>query len=256
MVALTVSGRIQARRGESGAGEPLDRSWQLARETGDLQRLWPALAGRAELAWLTGQPLDAVGAEVAEVLALARRQSLPWAIGELAFWAWRLGLDGDDQASAAEPFAAHIAGDHLRAAAAWAAVGCPYEEAWALADSGVEQHMRTALEQFMALGARPMADRVRRSLREIGATGIPQGPRASTSRSPSGLTVREREVVALLAQGLTDREIAGRLFVSPKTASHHVSAILGKLGVRRRTEASAKALRMGWLDQQDGETSR
>jgi DNA-binding CsgD family transcriptional regulator len=56
-----------------------------------------------------------------------------------------------------------------------------------------------------------------------------------------GLTEREREVLRLVAAGRSNREIAGELFISPKTASVHVSNILGKLGVASRGEAAAKA---------------
>ena len=89
-----------------------------------------------------------------------------------------------------------------------------------------------------------------------GLRQVPTRPRRTTSASPGGLTGREREVLALMAEGLTDRDIAERLVVSPKTASHHVSAILGKLGVRRRAEAVGKATRMGWLPAEDGDSSR
>jgi DNA-binding NarL/FixJ family response regulator len=65
---------------------------------------------------------------------------------------------------------------------------------------------------------------------------------------PDALTPREREVVALLAEGLTNGEIASRLFISPKTASVHVSNILAKLSMTSRTEVAAYAVRAGWAD--------
>jgi DNA-binding CsgD family transcriptional regulator len=66
---------------------------------------------------------------------------------------------------------------------------------------------------------------------------------AAHSREPAGLTPRELEVLELVAEGLRNAQIAQRLVVSEKTVHHHVSAILRKLGVRTRGEASATA---GW----------
>jgi DNA-binding NarL/FixJ family response regulator len=62
------------------------------------------------------------------------------------------------------------------------------------------------------------------------------------------LTARELEVLELLADGLRNRDIAERLFVSTKTAAHHVAAIMSKLGVRSRGEAVAQALRDGLIE--------
>jgi two-component system, NarL family, nitrate/nitrite response regulator NarL len=72
-------------------------------------------------------------------------------------------------------------------------------------------------------------------------------PRASTSTpsSPEPLTPREREVLALLAEGLSNKAIADRLAISEHTAKFHVNAVLAKLGVQRRTEAVVRAARMG-----------
>ena len=256
MVALTVQARVATRRGSPDAERPLELAWRLAVQSGDLQRLWPTAAARAELVWLTRAPAEDVVEDLRRVLELARDKRLAWAIGELAFWLGKLGPDEEGAGGAAEPFAAQIRGDHDEAAAAWRRLGCPYEEAWALADSGTEAAMRDGLTMLIRLGAEPLADRVRRSLRVLGATGVPTGRRRSTSAAPSGLTVREQEVLALLAKGLTDRQIAERLFVSPKTAGHHVSAILAKLGVSRRTQAAATALSMGWIQPENGEPSR
>ncbi|MBV9166089.1 MAG: response regulator transcription factor [Solirubrobacterales bacterium] len=70
------------------------------------------------------------------------------------------------------------------------------------------------------------------------------GPRPSTRENPAGLTARELDVLALLAEGLRNAQIAERLVVSEKTVDHHVSAILRKLDVRTRGEASAQAARL------------
>ena len=71
------------------------------------------------------------------------------------------------------------------------------------------------------------------------------GPRTSTKSNPAGLTTRELEVLALVSEGLRNREIAKRLSLSDKTVEHHVSAILRKLAVGTRGQAAAEAARLG-----------
>ena len=83
--------------------------------------------------------------------------------------------------------------------------------------------------------------------------GLTLEPAAPTGRSgpprrPFGLTSRERQVLALLAEGATNREIGATLFMAEKTASVHVSRILSKLNARSRTEAAAVAHRHGLTD--------
>ena len=82
-------------------------------------------------------------------------------------------------------------------------------------------------------------------LRELGVNSIPRGRSAATRANPAGLTERQLDVLALLVDGLTNAEIAARLVISPRTADHHVSAILDKLEVRTRKEAAAQARRLG-----------
>lgn len=94
---------------------------------------------------------------------------------------------------------------------------------------------RAALASFTRMGAARDADEAAKLLRELGVAGR-VGPRL-----PELLTQREGEVLALVARGLTNREIAERLVISAKTVEHHVSQILGKLGLRSRAEAAAFA---------------
>jgi ATP/maltotriose-dependent transcriptional regulator MalT len=96
------------------------------------------------------------------------------------------------------------------------------------------RHARTELE---ALGAIRDADAAAALMRSLGAKGR-AGPRATGL-----LSRRETDVLRLLADGLSNREIAERLFISPKTAEHHVSRIYSKLGLSTRAEAAAYATR-------------
>ena len=251
IVALTVLGRLRTRRGDPDARAPLEEAWELAVRTSDLQRTWPVAAGRAEHAWLTGQPA-AVPRLVAEPFALARRLGHEWAIGELGFWLWRVGEHPGPPAGAARPYRLQMAGDWRAAAAAWRELGCPYEHALALADSDAEADLLAALDQLERLGARPAADAVASRLRELGVRRLPRRLRRATLANPAGLTARELEVLALLGAGLRNVDIAARLHIAEKTVDHHVSAVLAKLGVRTRREATQVAAARG-IGPQGGE---
>ena len=119
-----------------------------------------------------------------------------------------------------------------------------YEEADALADSDDVDDVQRAYEQLMELGARPRANLAAKRLRELGGR-VTRGPRASTQSNPAGLTGRELEVAGLLAEGLTNAEIADRLVVSAKTVDHHVSAVLTKLRVSSRRHVARAAADLG-----------
>lgn len=99
---------------------------------------------------------------------------------------------------------------------------------------------RAARDAFERLGARRDADEAAALLRELGVAG-----RTAGRGGRAQLTAREREVLALVAAGLSNGQIAERLVISGKTAEHHVSRVLAKLGVRSRAEAAAHAMREG-----------
>lgn len=242
--ALVALARVRARRGDPEVWPLLDEAWDLAEPTEELPRIGPVAVARAEVAWLEGDR-DAVHEATAGPLALACEREGPWLVGELAMWRRYAGLDVEIAAEAAEPFALQLTGHSIEAAELWRQLGCPYDAALALADADEEGSLRRAHAELQALGAGAAAAIVARRLRERGVRGIPRGPRARTRENPAGLTARELEVLALLADGMRNAQIAERLVVSAKTAEHHVSAILRKLDVSTRGEAVAAAARLG-----------
>jgi DNA-binding CsgD family transcriptional regulator/tetratricopeptide (TPR) repeat protein len=151
---------------------------------------------------------------------------------------------------------------------AWRALGIPERIAWAsvreaeaLLSVGAprgaaEKRLREALAIAQGLGAVPLetyiADLARRSrIRLMGAPAPTQPggvPGIAVPGDPHGLSAREREILALLVDGRTNREIGAQLFISPKTVSVHVSSILGKLGAGNRVEAATIAHRLGIID--------
>lgn len=243
ILALVTLGLLRARRGEPDRWAPLDEALGLAQATGELQRLGPVAAARAEAAALEGNT-EAVALETETALALATRGRVAWSIGELAYWRRRCGVD-EEIADAAQPYALQLSGDWSRAAELWYEIGCPYEAALALGEADDDDALRRALAELRRLDARPAATIVARRLRSRGARGLPRGPRAATRQNPAYLTPREVEVLALVAQGLQNAEIAQRLFLSERTVHHHVSAILRKLGVRTRGQAGVVATQLG-----------
>jgi DNA-binding CsgD family transcriptional regulator len=149
------------------------------------------------------------------------------------------------------------------AAGAWEELGRPYQAAyarWRAAEAllrkrdreGAERAAAGALEIARRLGSHWLATEVeglvtRARLHLEGAEPEPVGS-GSDGEDPFGLTARERQVLALVASGATNREVGERLHMAEKTASVHVSRILAKLDVRSRTEAAAVAHRHGLAD--------
>jgi DNA-binding CsgD family transcriptional regulator/tetratricopeptide (TPR) repeat protein len=241
ITALWVLARVRLRRGDAGVCKLLDEAASLAHGPGELQRIGPVSATRAEAAWLTGDARrTAAEARPAFELAMTRRN--PWELGELSFWMWRGGELSEPPAGAAQPFVLQISGDWREAAAEWERIGCPYAQAWALAD-GDEVAQRVALGILDRLGA--PADSIRRKMRAQGVRSIPRGARPATRRNAAGLTPREVEVLTLVSKGLPVRQVAERLFLSAKTVDNHLSAILSKLNVHSRAAAVAAACDLG-----------
>ena len=244
LLALTVLGLLRARQGDPRHERLLDEATELLAGHEELQYRAPVIAAAAEAAWLSGRGAEAVDAITREVLATAVDRRSSWVIGELA-WLRRLSGIHETVPGAIEPYSAQLAGAATAAAARWTHLGCPYDAALALVDTGDEPALRRALAEFQRLGARPAAEIVARRLREQGVQHLPRGPRQATERHPARLTRREAEVLAHVQRGASNAEIATRLHLSERTVHHHVSAILRKLGVTRRGQAIVEATQRG-----------
>ena len=240
---LAVLGRLAARRGDSDPFVFLDEALEYQRSFGG-EVTYPLRPARAEAAWLAGDGRMAAR-EIAAGIPSFTAATNPWLLGEFAVWARRVGVDWECPVRPAEPYALLLDGHPEKSAAAWGALGCPYEEAQALSDTAEEDPMRGALSILQSLGAVTPAKAVTDRLREMGVQGIARGPRSTTRANPNGLSDREIEVLALLAQGLRNAEIAKQLVLSTRTVDHHVSAILAKLDVRSRYDAGQKANVLG-----------
>jgi len=206
--------------------------------------VWPLLVAAAAVAAAAiaaGQAAGDAAALLCRVATLAEKLEVSGPVQR----AWQLSYAAaDPQADAVDRLAAAD-----QAAAAWEAIKQPYPAAIALARGAAialsgaggreaaAARLRRAAPIAERLGARPLAEQIADLSRRAG--DIPAGDAANGDRL--GLTGREFEVLRLVAAGQSNRDIAGALFISPKTASVHVSNILGKLGASTRTEAAAKA---------------
>lgn len=246
LMAQLALARLRMRRGDPGVDEAIAIARRLADPSGTLQRVAPCAAARAEAAFDRGDKVELTAA-VQGALPMARAKGHPWFVGELSYWLWRAGLAPPASEGCAEPWALEMAGRWREAADAWAALGCPYEQARALA-SGDTAAQQLALGLAERLGAGPLADHLRRGLLRAGVRGLARGPRASTQAHPAGLTAAEQRVLALMGQGLRNAEIAERLHRSVRTVDHQVASVLAKLDADSRAAAVARARGEGWLD--------
>jgi DNA-binding CsgD family transcriptional regulator/tetratricopeptide (TPR) repeat protein len=234
--ALIALGRLRVRRGDPDAQAVLDEARDRALSTGELQRLGPVAAARAEAAWWSGE-MKQVVAEVQVAYQLALKHQPVWELGELSFWLWRAGALTGSLENVAKPFALQIAGDWRAAAQEWERLGCPYERGICLAEGDTAAQLM-ALEIFQHLEARPAMEFVQRKLQAISTQQLEK-------EKFSGLTAREREVAAWIAQGKSNREIAEAMTVGVKTVETYVTRILNKLHFDSRVQIATWAVDKG-----------
>jgi DNA-binding CsgD family transcriptional regulator/tetratricopeptide (TPR) repeat protein len=236
-IPLEARALLAVRSGAADAEALLGRAWEVSLRTQSAQYVAPVACAGIEWAWMAGRP---EAAEPFIQAALSQAQDIIW----LGWVRWRLPLVGgapDPEGVLTEPERTSLSGDWRSAADQWAALRLPFEQALELVRSGEAAATLEALRIFEALGSQPAARMARRRLQDLGIRSIPRGPLATTRKNPMGLTDRQMDVLTLLAEGLTNAQIADRLVVSVRTVDHHVSAILQKLGVSTRQEAVERA---------------
>ena len=237
-------GAIEARQGRPSARATVHEGWRHATLAGDAQFTVPSAQALVEYAWIADDALDVAMGDIVSVLETGlRRFPGTEMTGSLALWLWKVGVLTEAPAGIAEPYRLMMEGEPLAAAEMWVSYGFPYEHAIALSEGDLDGQVR-AVELLETLSATAVAAKLRKSMRDRGLT-VPRGRAPETRRNPAGLTARQAEVLGLVAEGLSNAEISDRLFVSPRTVEHHVSAMLSKLGAPNRDEAVEQARARG-----------
>jgi DNA-binding CsgD family transcriptional regulator len=248
MGSLVTMARLMMRRGKFEEAENfLQEAKAIAMPTHEAQRIIPVLTSALELSWIRGSsvvPLDEI--RDAENTLFSNKNN-SWHYSSLAYWMGKHGIEFNAQSIEFNgPYMLEHLGRWKDAAEAWRKMGCPYEQALALFE-GEEMHQREGLMLLDALGATATRDMLKSKLKLKGMKNIPRGPRESTRNNPAQLTLRQIEILLLLKEGKTYKEIADKLFISLKTVEHHISAILLKLEVNSRAKAVLEAEKLGIL---------
>ncbi len=238
--------RIWSRRGDPAATELVDRCWSEAVATGEIQKIGVAGITRLEYLWLQGED-ESLRPFAQHLATLGERHQHHRLRADALRMLQRLGEAVEPFDGCPAPLAAALAGDHRLAAERWAEAGQPYEQALELVESSDASIAFEGLRLLDRAGATRAADLVRQRLRSRGLQGVPRGPRRSSDGAVPVLTDRQLDVLRLVADGLTNQQIADELFVARRTVDNHVSAILSRLGVEGRHEAADEAAAQGWL---------
>lgn len=237
---------VQVRRGDQSAAESSTHFRRLADALGEPHPLFHASTLWAEFLYVFELSDADATAQNLETLANVVSFGIPWWIADLALWLWLDGHIDQIPDGAADPVHWLASGQWKKTADWYAGKGLPYEQAVALSLGDEPARMR-ALHIADQIGARALGSKFRRQLRADGVKGVPRMPSAEGQPNALGLTTRQSDVLELLAEGLTNSEIAHRLFISPRTAEKHVAAVLFKVGAADRHEAVSLARQKGGL---------
>ncbi len=245
MGALVILAKIKIRKGEADMLTLLQEAKKLAFKTKEHQRIVPVMVALLEYEWLTRNEIIAEE-ELKICVDLVQKADNIVLNSEFAFWLLKVRKQEIGLADLYEPYQLLRTGETRMAETFWEKLGCPYEKAFALFE-GNEDDKKNALMIFQQLGADAVYEKIKMEMRAHGIKKIPRGLRESTKTNPAHLTNRELDVLQLLQKGVQNKEIAGTLYISPKTTDHHISSIFFKLDVNSRSKAVTEAVRLGIL---------
>ncbi|HEU5168715.1 MAG TPA: LuxR C-terminal-related transcriptional regulator [Chitinophagaceae bacterium] len=239
---LIVAGTIKMRRGEANALALLLEALDKALNTGEPQRLAPALTAMLEYEWIAGRRVIE-NPVLDNVINMIKQRGNIYENSAFAFWLFKARKQKLLLNEFYEGYLIESMAMALKASALWKQLGCPYEQALTLFE-GDDDNKKAAIAIIQKLGADPIYEKMRLEMKSSGIKSIPRGIRKSTKSNPANLTEREVGVIQLLKDGLQNKEIAAKLFISPKTVDHHISSIFLKLDVNSRTKAVQEASRL------------
>ncbi|MBC7827897.1 MAG: AAA family ATPase [Chitinophagaceae bacterium] len=239
--ALAVLATIKMRTGDTDVLPLLLEAETMAFEAMELQRIIPSLVALLEYEWLTGKAIIKKEAlnRTKEMIKLSINNI---EASEFAFWLLKARKQHLPLREIYEGYDVSSVAKAQKAAALWGRSGCPYTQALVLF-MGSDDDKRRAITTIHKLGANIPYEKMKLEMRSSGIKSIPRGIRKTTQSNPALLTGRELDVIPLLKEGLQNKEIAARLFISTKTVDHHISSILFKLDVNSRVKAVTEAVR-------------
>jgi ATP/maltotriose-dependent transcriptional regulator MalT len=240
--ALSILASIEMRRGNAtDILSRLTKATSYAFETKEPQRIVTALSAFLEYEWIMGKHFIDDELLKSSIEIMQTRGNI-YRNSEFHFWLQKARGQSLRMTEVFQGYEISDLAKAKKAASLWKNTGCPYNEALALS-KGTEDSKREAIVLLQGVGADAVVQKIKAEMRSSGIKSIPRGMRKSTLSNAALLTSRELDILQLLKEGLQNKEIAGKLFIAPKTVDHHISAILFKLDVSSRVKAVNEAVR-------------
>jgi DNA-binding CsgD family transcriptional regulator/tetratricopeptide (TPR) repeat protein len=240
--ALMSGATLAVRRGDASAELMVESAFDRTRGSLDFDMVLASALLALEAAWVGIVELSEALPLFEEAQGSSAFGDYAWGRGMLGFWAMRNGIDQDWPLPG--PSGLEVDGRMVEAADAWDHAGYTIQAILCRA-LATDADLDLIFSSLSELGADGVARGLRHELQRRGVKSVPRGERKSTRANPAGLTARQAEVLSLMQAGLSNAAIAETLFISEKTAGHHVSAILAKLNVSSRLQAVAVTRRKG-----------